>query len=49
MFLCIAAGAIGSLLGANLATKRIPEAYLRKILLAVIVGATLYRLARLFV
>jgi uncharacterized membrane protein YfcA len=45
----IAVGAVGSLIGARLATRRIPEAYLRKILLAVILGATLYRLARLFV
>ena len=45
----IGAGAVGSLIGARLATRQIPEAYLRKILLAVILAATLYRLARLFV
>jgi uncharacterized membrane protein YfcA len=46
-FPLILAGAAGSFVGARLATKQIPEAYLRKILLAVVLGATLYRLARL--
>ena len=41
------AGAAGSLIGATLATKTIPEAHLRKILLAIILSATLYRLVRL--
>ena len=41
-------GALGSFIGARLATRQIPEVYLRKILLAVILVATLYRLARLF-
>jgi uncharacterized membrane protein YfcA len=43
----IAAGAAGSLIGARLATTRIPETYLRWILLAVILGATIYRMAGL--
>ena len=34
-------------IGARLATRQIPEAYLRKILLGVILGATVYRLVRL--
>lgn len=42
-------GAVGSFLGAKLATKKVPEDYLRRILLVVIVAATLYRIARLFV
>ena len=42
----LVAGAVGSLIGARLATRQIPEAYLRKILLTVVVGATLYRLVR---
>lgn len=41
----IVAGSVGSLIGARLATRQIPEAFLRKILLAVILAATLYRLA----
>jgi len=41
-------GALGSFIGARLATRQIPEASLRKILLAVILVATLYQLARLF-
>lgn len=45
----ILAGAVGSFFGAKLASKRVPEAHLRKVLLAVILVATLYRLARLFV
>lgn len=44
----ILSGALGSFIGARLATRQIPEAYLRKILLAVILVATVYRLARLF-
>lgn len=44
----ICSGAIGSFIGARLATRNIPEAFLRKILLAVILVATLYRLVRLF-
>ena len=43
----ILAGALGSFIGARLATRRIPEAHLRKVLLAVILSATVYRLARL--
>ncbi|OGA50070.1 MAG: hypothetical protein A3F74_06920 [Betaproteobacteria bacterium RIFCSPLOWO2_12_FULL_62_58] len=45
----IFSGALGSFIGARLATRQIPEAYLRKILLAVILVATVYRLARLFI
>ena len=44
----ILSGAVGSFIGARLATRQIPEAYLHKILLAVILVATVYRLARLF-
>lgn len=44
----ILSGALGSFIGARLATRQIPEAYLRKILLAVILVATIYQLARLF-
>ena len=45
----VAAGCIGSLIGARLATRQIPEDYLRKILLGVILGATVYRIVRFFV
>jgi len=44
----IVAGALGSLIGARLATRQIPEVFLRKILLAVILVATFYRMIRLF-
>jgi len=47
-FPLVCSGAIGSFVGARLATKSIPETYLRKILLAVILAATLYRLVHLF-
>lgn len=45
----LVAGALGSFIGARLSARAIPEAYLRKILLAVILVATFYRLARLVV
>ena len=45
----VAAGCIGSLIGARLATRQIPEDYLRKILLGVILGATVSRIVRVFV
>ena len=45
----ILSGAVGSFVEARLATKRVPEDHLRRILLVVIVAATLYRIARLFV
>lgn len=41
----VLAGALGSFIGARLATRQVPEAHLRKILLAVVLGATAYRLA----
>ncbi len=45
----VVAGCIGSLIGARLATRQVAEDDLRKILLGVILGATLYRLARMVV
>ena len=42
----IVAGAIGSLVGARLATTHVPEDYLRYVLLVVVIAASLYRIAQ---
>lgn len=45
----ILAGAIGSFWGARLASHKVPERFLRQVLLAVILAVTVYRLVRFFV